>query len=235
VPGVFEEGAGLADGVADRGPADLEKLGEDVHRAQSALVEDGQKDAFAVADLLVEDAAAGARLTRATAPLIAEALGLGCLPGCESFGELLQVGAAASGQGWVGQLLEELGSRGAGVGVQERAEGLGGGEAEGGRAEGVAVVFEGFTGLLDGVADAGGGDLQQVGEHGHGAHLPLVEQRDQQACGIVQEWLAAEVSGCPSGSAAALLAVALLGPGGLGRGQGSGQTFQFRAGHAGQP
>jgi hypothetical protein len=41
------------------------------------LVEDGHKDAFAVADLLVEDAAAGAGLTRATAPLVAEALGLG--------------------------------------------------------------------------------------------------------------------------------------------------------------
>jgi putative transposase len=77
VPGLFEEGAGLADGVADRGPADFEKVGEDVHRAQSALVEDGHKDAFAVADLLVEDAAAGAGLTRATAPLVAEALGLG--------------------------------------------------------------------------------------------------------------------------------------------------------------
>jgi hypothetical protein len=157
------------------------------------------------------------------------------LPGCEPFGEVVQVGAADSGQGWVGQLLEEFGPRGASVGVQERAEGLGGGEADGGRAAGVAVVFEGFTGLLDGVADTGGGDLQQVGEHVHGAHLPLVEQRDQQACGIVEEWFAAEVSGCPSGSPAALLAVALLGSGGLGRGQGGGQTFQFRAGHAGQP
>ncbi len=135
----------------------------------------------------------------------------------------------------MGQLLEELGSRGAGVGVQERAEGLGGGEAEGGRAEGVAVVFEDFTGLLDGVADAGGGDLQEVGEHVHGAHLPLVEQRDQQACAIVEEWLAAQVPGCPSSSAAALLAVALLGPGGLGWGECGDQTFQFRAGHAGQP
>jgi hypothetical protein len=176
-----------------------------------------------------------AGLTRATAPLIAEALGLGCLPGCEPFGELLQVGAADSGQGRVGQLCEELGSRGAGIGVQERAEGLGGGEADGGRAAGVAVVFEGFTGLLDGVADADGGDLQQVGEHGHGAHLPLVEQREQQACGIVEEWCAAEVSGCPSGSAAALLAVALLGSGGLGWGECGDQMFQLRAGHAGQP
>jgi hypothetical protein len=131
VPGLFEEGADLADGVADRGPADLEKVGEDVHRAPSALVEDGQKDAFAVAELLVEDAAAGAGLSRATAPLVAEALGLGELPGCEPLGELVQVGAADCGQGRVGQLLEELGSRGAGVGVQERAEALGGGEAEG--------------------------------------------------------------------------------------------------------
>jgi len=77
VPGLFQERAGLADGVADRGPADLEQVGEDVHRGQSALVEDGHKDAFAVADLLVEDAAAGAGLPRATAPLVAEALGLG--------------------------------------------------------------------------------------------------------------------------------------------------------------
>jgi hypothetical protein len=73
----LEERAGLADGVADRGPADLEKVGEDVHGAQSALVEDGQTDGFAVAELVVEDAAVGAGLTRATAPLVAEALGLG--------------------------------------------------------------------------------------------------------------------------------------------------------------
>ena len=150
------------------------------------VVADGHKDAFAVAGLLVEDAAAGAGLSRATGLLVAEALGLGWLPGCEPFGELLQVGAADSGQAGWESCFVELGSRGAGVGVQERVEGVGGGEADGGRAAGVAVVLEGFTGLVDGVADAGGGDLQQVGEHGHGAHLPLVAQRDQQACGIVQ-------------------------------------------------
>jgi hypothetical protein len=77
VPGLFEERAGLADGVADRGPPDLQKVGEEVHGAPSALVEDGHKDTVGVADLLVEDAAAGAGLTRATAPLVAEALGLG--------------------------------------------------------------------------------------------------------------------------------------------------------------
>ena len=46
MPGLLQERAGLADGVADRGPADLEQVGEDVHRGQSALVEDGHKDAF---------------------------------------------------------------------------------------------------------------------------------------------------------------------------------------------
>ena len=100
---------------------------------------------------------------------------------------MLQVGAADSGQGGVGQLLEDLGSRGAGIGLQERAEGVGGREAGGGRVDGVAVVFEGLAGLLDGVADAGGGDFQQVGQDLHGAHLPLVEQPDQQACGIVEQ------------------------------------------------
>jgi hypothetical protein len=199
------------------------------------VVADSHKDAFAVAGLLVEDAAAGAGLSRATGLLVAEALGLGWLPGCEPFGELLQVGGADSGQAGWESCFVELGSRGAAVGVQERAEGLGGGEADGGRAAGVAVVLEGFTGLVDGVTDAGGGDLQQVGEHGHGAHLPLVAQRDQQASGIVQEWLVGEGSGCPSGSARHAVGGGAGGPGGLGRGQGGDQPFQFRAGHAGQP
>jgi hypothetical protein len=135
----------------------------------------------------------------------------------------------------VGQSLDDPGARRAQVAVQEGEQGVSGGEPDRGHPGGVAIVFEGFTGLLDGVADAGGGDLQEVGEHVHGADLPLVEQREQQACGIVEEWLAAEVSGCPSGSAAALFAAALLGASGLGRGECGGQTFQFRAGHAGQP
>jgi hypothetical protein len=83
----------------------------------------------------------------------------------------------------------------------------------------------GLAGLPDGVTDARGGGFQQLGEHAHGAHLPLVEQRDQQARGIVEQRLDAQVAGCPSGSAAALLAVALLGP--RGRGQGGGQAFQL--------
>jgi hypothetical protein len=156
------------------------------------------------------------------------------LPGCEPFGELLQVGAADSGQGRVGQLVDELGARGAGIGIQERAEGLGSGEADRGRAAGVAVVSEGFMGLLDSVADAGGGDLQEVGQHVHAGHLPLVEQRERQVCGIVESALlwrlpVARRARPPRWS------LWLLGPGGLGRGECGGQTFQLRAGHAGQP
>jgi hypothetical protein len=77
MPGLAEEWTGLADGVADRGPADSEEAGQHVRRAQVPLVEDGQQDAFTVADLLVEDAAAGIGLTETAAPLIGETLGLG--------------------------------------------------------------------------------------------------------------------------------------------------------------
>ena len=83
----------------------------------------------------------------------------------------------------------------------------------------VAVVFEDLAGLPDKVADAGGGDLQQVGQHVHGADLPLVKEREQEAGGVAEERLGAEVAPCPPGPAASLLAVSLLGAGGLGRGE----------------
>src|SRR5690348_8551487 len=63
--GLVEEREGFADGVADRGPADTEETGQHVHGAQVPLVEDGQQDALTVADLLVEDAAAGSGLAEA--------------------------------------------------------------------------------------------------------------------------------------------------------------------------
>ena len=56
------------------------------------LVEEGEQDALAVADLLVEDAAAGAGLARAAAPLVGEAFGLGGLPRDEPPGEFVQLG-----------------------------------------------------------------------------------------------------------------------------------------------
>jgi putative transposase len=74
MPGLVEEREGFADGVADRGPADTQKAGQHVHGAQVPLVEDGQQDALTVADLLVEDAAAGSGLAEAAAPLIGEDL-----------------------------------------------------------------------------------------------------------------------------------------------------------------
>jgi hypothetical protein len=96
--GLAEERTGFADGVADGGPADTEEAGQHVHRAQAPLVEDGQQDSLGVADLLVEDAAAGSGLAEAAAPLIAEALGLGGLHRREPPGEVLQAGAAEPGQ-----------------------------------------------------------------------------------------------------------------------------------------
>lgn len=97
------------------------------------------------------------------------------------------------------------------------------------------MVFEDFAGLLDKAADAGVGDLQQVGQHGHGADLPLVDEGEQQARGVVQQWPAAQLAGRSPGSAATLFGVALLGAGGLGRGEQGGQLLQVGGGHAGQP
>jgi hypothetical protein len=236
MPGLVEEREGFADGIADRGPADTEEAGQHVHRAQVPLVEDGQQDAFTVADLLVEDAAAGGGLAGAAAPLVAEAFGLGGLQRCELPGEVLQAGAAEPGQRRMGELFGDLGALGAGVAVEEGAKRLCGGKAGGRRAGGVAVVLEDFAGFSDQVTDAGGGDFEQVGEHVHGACLPLVEEGEQDAGGIVEQRLAAAyLAAGPAGPAATLLAVALLGAGCLTRGQRGAQAGEAGAGHPGQP
>ena len=151
------------------------------------LIEDGQQDAFSVADLLVEDAAAGTGLAGSAAPLVAEALGLGGLQWCELPGELVQAGAAESGQRRVGEPFDDPCAAGAGVAIEERAQCLRGGKADGRRAGGMAVALEGFPGLPDQVTDADGGDLEQVREHVHGARLPLVEEGEQDAGGIVEQ------------------------------------------------
>jgi hypothetical protein len=41
-----------------------------------------------------------------------------------------------------------------------------------------------FTGLLDQIADAGGGDLEEIAQHVHGAGLPLVDHREQEPPGV---------------------------------------------------
>jgi hypothetical protein len=99
----------------------------------------------------------------------------------------------------------------------------------------VGVIFEDFAGLVHEAADAGISDLQQVGQHGHGADLPLVDEGEQQARGVVEQWPAAQLPCRSPGSAAALFGVALLGAGGLGRGEEGGQLLQVGGGHAGQP
>ena len=85
---LLEEGSGLADDVADGGPADVaEGLGEDVQGAQVSLVEDGEQDTLAVADLLRKHPEAGTRLAWTATTLMVEAVGLGRLPHGESLGE----------------------------------------------------------------------------------------------------------------------------------------------------
>ncbi len=98
MPGLVEERKGFADGVTDGGPADIQETGQHVHGAQAPLVEDGQQDALPVADLLMEDAAAGIGLAGAAAPLIAEALGPGGLQRCELPGEVMQLAPGQPGQ-----------------------------------------------------------------------------------------------------------------------------------------
>jgi hypothetical protein len=89
---LLEQWQGFPDDVADGGSADVaEGIGEDIQRAQSSVVEKGEQDAFAVADLLVEDAAAGAGLARAAAPLVGAAFGVGGLPCGQPCGEVMQL------------------------------------------------------------------------------------------------------------------------------------------------
>ena len=105
---VLEQGQGFADDVADGGSADVgEGVGEDVQRAQSSLVEQREQDAFAVADLLVEDTAAGAGLARAATSLVGEAFGLGGLPRGRAGGEVMQFAPGEPGQRRVRQPLDD--------------------------------------------------------------------------------------------------------------------------------
>jgi hypothetical protein len=126
---LFQEGPGVADGVADGGAADVaERVSEDVEGAQLPAMQDGQQDAFAVADLLGEDAAAGAGLAGAAAALVGAPLGVGGLSGREALGELMQLLPAHAGEGRVGQGMDDRGPGGAEVLVEEGEQVVGGGE-----------------------------------------------------------------------------------------------------------
>jgi len=146
---LLEQWQGFADDVADGGSAHIaEGVGQDVQRAQSSVVQEGEQDTFAVADLLVKDAAPGAGLARAAAPLIGQAFGLGGLPHGESAGEFVQLVPGEPGQGRIRQPLDDRGPCRAQVAVQEAEYGLGGGEPDRGNPGVVAVVFEELAGLL---------------------------------------------------------------------------------------
>ncbi len=137
--GLVEERKGFADGVADGGPADTQQAGQYVHRAQVPLVEDGEQDAFPVADLLMEDAAAGTGLAGAAATLIAEAFGLGGLLRCELPGEVMQLAPGEPGQRRVGQLLDDRGPCGPQIAVCEGQQGIAGCEPDRGDSGVMAV------------------------------------------------------------------------------------------------
>ena len=146
---VPEQGQGLADDVADSGSADIaEGVGEDIQRAQSSLVEKGEQGAFAVADLLVEDTAAGAGLARTATSLVGEAFGLGGLPRSQPAGEIMQFVLGEPGQRRVGQPLGDRGACRAQITVCEGEQGIAGGEPDRGYSRVMAVILEDFAGLL---------------------------------------------------------------------------------------
>ena len=146
---MLEQGQGFADDVADGGSADIaEGVGEDIQRAQSSLVEKGEQDTFAVADLLVEDTAAGAGLAWAATSLVGEAFGLGGLPRSQAAGEVMQFALGEPGQRRVGQPLDDRGPCGAQITVYEGEQGIAGGEPDWGHSGVMAVIFEDFAGLL---------------------------------------------------------------------------------------
>ncbi|WUP85498.1 hypothetical protein OHB01_13655 [Microbispora hainanensis] len=120
-------------------------------------------------------------------------------------------------------MIDDHGSCGALAGVQEAEESGGFGEADLSGSGVVAVVFQDSAGLLHQVGDADVGDLQKVGQDLHGTDLPLVEEREQEAGGGVEQGLGAEVAGGAPSSAAALPAVPFLGAGGLCRRERGGQ------------
>jgi transposase-like protein len=235
VPVLLEEGTGFADDVADGCPADVAQgVGEDGQGAQPPLVQDREQDAFGVADLLREDAAASTGLAWATAPLVAEAFGLSGLPGGESLGEGVQLSAGESNQSWVGEPLDDRRSRGAPITVQKGEQVGGGGEADRGHTGVKAVVVEHFAGLFDVVTDARGSDLQEVSKHVHRADLPLVYQREQKPRRIIEQRPLADLAAGPPRPTAALFAVALLGAGGLGWSEPGGELLELGSAQAGQ-
>jgi hypothetical protein len=69
-------------------------------------MQDGKQDAFALADRLGEDAAAGAGLAGAAASLVSEPLGVGGLSQPEAPGELVQLLPLMPVTGGAGQVVE---------------------------------------------------------------------------------------------------------------------------------
>lgn len=183
----LQEWPGFADDTDDGRAAHVaESIGENVQCAQFPEIQDSEQDAFTVADLLGKDTTTGTGLAGAATAPMRETFSVSGLTGRESFGEVVQLVPAHPGQGRIGQSLDDRGSGRADSLIEEREQVASGGEAHRGRSRVVAVVFEDVARFLHQVADAGAGALQQVGEHVHGADLPLVDEGEQQAVGVVE-------------------------------------------------
>lgn len=116
VKSVFlQERAHVEESVADGAAAHLEQLGQDLAGADAAVEEHGGQHALRVADLLREDAAAGAWLARAASLLMTAPFHSGGLPKREAVNECGEIGATHACQGRVGQ---GLGQRFAAAGCQ---------------------------------------------------------------------------------------------------------------------
>jgi mutator family transposase len=123
--------SGLADDTSDGRSAHVaESVGENVQCAWFPEIQDGEQNAFVVADLLGEDTATGTRLARTAASLVGQPLGVSGLPGREPLGRVAQLVPAHAGQGRSRQCLDDPGSSGAKIGVQEGEQVARGAEAD---------------------------------------------------------------------------------------------------------
>ena len=177
---VFQERAGLDEGVADGAGADLEQFAKSLACADFPLVEDGGEDSLGVGDLLLEDAASGSGESFAAASLVAEAFEVGGLEWGESSDHLVELFAAHPGQSGVGEGGGDPGPLGGDlVVVQMVAQLCGGGEPHGRGGDRDVVLGEQLAGLGDPVADGEVADLEHVRKDLLGADLAEVNHCDQ--------------------------------------------------------
>jgi len=230
---LFQQRADVQERVADGARTDGEQVGQDTPGADSALGQDGCQDSLGVGDLLPEDASSGPGKPLATPSLVPAPFGLGGLPEGEPFGQLLEFLAAYAGQCRVGQHLGQAWSADGDAVVEVVQQVVWVGEAEHGRGDRMSVLLQQPPGRRDRLADRGRVDLEHLRHDLLGAHLPQVDDGDQDPVDVTEQRAAAGARSSAATSAA-LLVAALFGLGGLRRCQAGRQRVQLLAAHAGQ-